>query len=364
MKTKHDVVPDLDLFWEAVQKRDSEMDGVFFYGVTTTGIYCRPSCPSRRPLRKHWRVFGDAADAERGGYRACLRCRPHRLEQADPTTQALIRVARLIRDRAEESLTLKALAAHGGISPSHLQRRFKALFGVSPRQFQADVRLHALKHALRDGQSVTAASHVAGYGSSSRVHEQVDGALGMTPSAYRAGGCGEEIHHAVKRTRMGLLMMAATARGVCFVQFGESEEALIEALQAEFPKARLQPSGARESEALALWMAALDEYMAGKAPSPELPLDLRGTAFQLEVWRFLRTVPEGRVLSYAELARSVGRPRASRAAAGACAANRVAVLVPCHRVLRSDGSLGGYRWGTDRKRVLLDRERTRNARAN
>lgn len=351
---------DARLCWEAVSQRRAALDGSFVYAVHSTGIYCRPSCPSRRPRPDGLSYYADPEQAEAAGYRACRRCAPRQAPGPDPTTRTLIDVSRHLWQQAETPLTLQALARWSGLSAGHLQRRFKALFGVSPRQFQAAARLQRLKSRLREGASVTEAMHAAGYSSASRLHAQTDGRLGMTPSSYRSGGAGETIHHACRDTALGLLMMAATPRGICFVQFGEDVQQLERQLGAEFPRATLRPSDARDSPELDSWIAALDAHLSRDAACPELPLDLRGTAFQLKVWEFLIRTREGEALSYTELAAGIGSPRAIRAAASACAANRVAVLVPCHRVLRGDGSLGGYRWGLQRKRVLIDAERRRS----
>jgi AraC family transcriptional regulator of adaptative response/methylated-DNA-[protein]-cysteine methyltransferase len=266
-------------------------------------------------------------------------------------------IAQFIDAHAEETLPLARLADEAGLSPFHLQRTFKAVIGVSPRAYQAAARLRRFKERLRDGDSVLGATFEAGYGSTSRIYEQIDGGLGMTPSVYRAGGEGESIVHAVRETDLGPLMMAATPRGVCFVQFGQSRAALLAELRREFPKAALAEAGSAADQALGPWMTALAAHLSGAAPRPDLPLDLRGTAFQIRVWRFLLSVKAGDVVSYSEVAAGIGAPRAVRAAASACAANRLAVLVPCHRALRADGALGGYRWGLDRKRALLAAER-------
>jgi AraC family transcriptional regulator of adaptative response/methylated-DNA-[protein]-cysteine methyltransferase len=266
-----------------------------------------------------------------------------------------------IRAHAEDTLPLAKLAARAGLSPWHFQRSFKAVLGVTPKQFQAAARLERLKTNLREGEGIAGAMFGAGFGSTSRVYEQVDGQLGMTPAAYRAGGAGETLHYAVRKTALGLLMMAATARGVCFVQFGTSETALKDQLAREYPKAKLVAS--EGSAGLNAWIDALEAHIRQAGPRPDLPLDLRGTAFQIRVWRFLLSVREGDAVSYSEVAQGIGAPKAVRAAASACAANRIAVLVPCHRVLRGDGGLGGYRWGVERKRALLDVERKRRAEA-
>jgi len=272
-------------------------------------------------------------------------------------------MAATIAAHADETLPLARLAAEAGMSPFHFQRSFTAVIGVSPKAYQAAERLRAFKERLREGSSVLDATFDAGYGSTSRVYAQVAGRLGMTPSAYRNGGAGESIVHAVRDTALGPLMMAATGRGVCFVQFGDSAGALAEQLAREFPKAKLEPASPAAGAPLDAWMAALAKHLAGAGPRPDLPLDLRGTAFQIKVWRFLISVKRGDAVSYSELAAGAGSPRAVRAAASACAANRVAVLVPCHRALRADGGLGGYRWGLDRKRALLDAERVAEAAA-
>jgi AraC family transcriptional regulator of adaptative response/methylated-DNA-[protein]-cysteine methyltransferase len=270
-------------------------------------------------------------------------------------------IAAFISAHADEPLSLATLAREAGLSPSHLQRTFTAVMGVSPKAFHAAARVKRFKSRLRAGKDVTTATFDAGYGSTSRAHATVDGALGMTPSAYRAGGAGETIVYATRATHLGELLMAATERGVCFVDFGADANELRERLAAEFPRATLQPATVAAQAPLDAWMAALADHLAGGAPRPDLPLDLRGTALQIRVWRFLLSVKAGDVVSYTELAAGVGAPRAARAVANACAANRLAVLVPCHRALRADGELGGYRWGLERKRALLDAERAQRA---
>jgi AraC family transcriptional regulator of adaptative response/methylated-DNA-[protein]-cysteine methyltransferase len=277
----------------------------------------------------------------------------------DRTNRLIRAVAEYIEKNADGPLSLSHLAKRAHLSPAHLQRTFKAVLGVSPKMYHDAARLRRLKGGLKAGRRVLDAITEAGFESTSRIYGHAPRNLGMTPSAYRRGGAGEHITYAGRITAMGPLLMAATDRGVCFAQFGESEAALIEQLQSEFPNASHTPSQMAASRELDLWIQALDAHIAGSAPRPDLPLDLRGTAFQIRVWRFLLQVPEGSVLSYTELAAGIGAPSAARAAASACAANRIAVLVPCHRVLRGNGGLGGYRWGTPRKRVLIDRERAR-----
>ena len=347
--------------WPRVLARDPAADGAFVYAVKTTGVFCRPSCAARPARPENVAFFETGAAAEAAGFRACLRCRPLVAEGRDPLTARIEALAGFIRDHADEALPLTRLAGEVGMSPFHLQRSFKAVLGVSPKDYQAAQRLDRFKARLREGDSVLGATFEAGYGSTSRIYEQVDGGLGMTPSAYRAGGAGETIVHACRQSVLGPLLMAATPRGVCFVQFGPHEADLRARLRAEFPRAELRPAGPEAEGPLAAWMAALEAHLADGAPRPDLPLDLRGTAFQLRVWRFLLSVKPGEVVSYSELAAGVGAPRAVRAAASACAANRIAVLIPCHRALRADGGLGGYRWGLERKRALLASERAEAA---
>ncbi len=345
---------DDDSRYKAVVDRNRAADGQFFYAVTTTGVYCRPSCASRRPNRENVRFYGSAEAAEAGGFRACRRCRPDNWANDQ---ERLADTARYIEAHADEALPLKNLADRVDWSPTVLQKKFKALFGVSPKVFRDAARMGRLKELLRESGDVTAAIFEAGFGSTSRVYERSARNLGMTPAAYRSGGDGEIIFHAYRDSSLGPMLMAATERGICFVQFGNSQRDLLDTLAHEFPKATLAASPAADSPALDAWMAAIEQHLANGGPKPDLPLDLRGTAFQLKVWRFLLSISDGATISYADVARGIGQPRAVRAAASACGRNRVAVLVPCHRVLRGNGDLGGYRWGIDRKRTLLDAER-------
>jgi AraC family transcriptional regulator of adaptative response/methylated-DNA-[protein]-cysteine methyltransferase len=266
------------------------------------------------------------------------------------------RIARYIAAHADEPLPLARLAREAGISPTYLQRRFRALVGVSPREFQDSIRLGVLKSKLATGQRVIDAIGSAGFESTSRVYATRARSLGMSPSRYRAGGAGEAISYAVRPTRLGTLMMAATDQGVCFASFGPDAASLERELRGEFPRAQITPSDAAGSSALAAWIDALEAYLEHDAPCPDLPLDLRGTAFQIKVWRFLVGMKHGTRATYTELARGIGAPAAVSAAASACGANRIAVLVPCHRILRGDGGLGGYRWGIERKQALLEQE--------
>lgn len=280
---------------------------------------------------------------------------------SDKTLQKFIDLARFVADHADETLTLERLSARVHLSTSRMQRVFKSIFGVSPKKFQQAARSERFKQLLRDGTDITDAIYQSGYGSTSRVYGQTMHNIGMTPKSYRAGGAGETITWACRETVLGPILMAATPRGVCFAQFGEDCRQLKHQLQDEFPKAELRPYDSESPQQLDQWIDALNGYLQNRQPRPELPLDLKGTAFQIKVWEFLLGLQEGDVISYSELAQAIDKPRAVRAAASACAANRIAVLVPCHRILRGDGGLGGYRWGLERKRALLDAERRRKA---
>ena len=280
-------------------------------------------------------------------------------QQNTNALQKFIELARYIAANADEKLTLETLAARVHLSPSRFQRVFKSIFGVSPKKFQQAARSDRFKALLRAGTDITDAIYEAGYGSGSRIYGQTMHNIGMTPKSYRAGGAGETLSWACRDTALGPILMAATDRGVCFAQFGNDCETLQQQLRAEFPRAELKRYQETSSGQLDQWIDALDAYIQNKQPRPELPLDLQGTAFQIKVWEFLLSLEDGDVISYSELAQGIGKPKAIRAAASACAANRIAVLVPCHRILRGDGGLGGYRWGQARKRALLDAERVR-----
>jgi AraC family transcriptional regulator of adaptative response/methylated-DNA-[protein]-cysteine methyltransferase len=343
-----------DAMWRAVLARDAACDGRFFYAVLTTGVYCRPSCPSRRPLRRNVRFFENAAEAERAGFRACLRCRPGQPEALD---ERLRRACDTLRAHADAPAPLAALARQAGLSPSHFQRAFKAALGVTPREFHARLRLERFKGVLKNGSAVTAAVYAAGYGSPSRVYESADARLGMTPAQYARGAAGLAIRYVVVETSLGWMTLAATDRGLCAIQFAASAAELPGRLRAEFPAARIEPAAEPYSAQLQGWIDALREHLAGRQPALDLPLDLRATAFQSKVWRYLQSIPYGSVESYSGVAAALGQPTAARAVARACAANRVALVIPCHRVIRESGELGGYRWGLERKRALIEGER-------
>ncbi|WP_369160070.1 bifunctional DNA-binding transcriptional regulator/O6-methylguanine-DNA methyltransferase Ada [Candidatus Thiodiazotropha sp. LNASS1] len=340
----------------AVAQRDKSYDGRFLYGVITTGVFCKPSCTSRRARAENIRFFTDAASAMNAGFRPCQRCRP---TDSVNSMKWLCDIARFIEKHGDERLTLKGLANQVGLSPSHLQRRFKAAFGVSPKAYQDAVRVRHLKRSLKQGKGVTSAIYSAGFGSISRVYGAASHQFGMTPKAYQSGGTGETVYYACRDTAIGPMLMAATHRGVCFVEFGEDEGTLMGQLSEEFPCAKIAASPAEDAPELDLWIKALDAHISVGAPCPDLPLDLRGTAFQVKVWRFLLNIHAGEVMTYTEVAAKIDKPKAARSVGSACTANRIGVLIPCHRVLRGDGKLGGYRWGVDRKRALLDLERAR-----
>jgi AraC family transcriptional regulator of adaptative response/methylated-DNA-[protein]-cysteine methyltransferase len=338
--------------WRAVLDRDRRQDGAFVYAVRSTGVYCRPSCPSRRPRRDRVRFFVLPEAAEGAGYRACLRCKPRLAVSADPSLQRLRHVCRFIEDRLDQPLTLERLASAAGLSPHHLQRTFKAALGISPRDYAEALRLRELRRRLRRGEAVSDAGYAAGYGSSRGLYERAPAQLGMTPATYRKGGKGMSITYAISPSPLGRLLVAATERGVCRVGLADSDRELEQVLHEEFPKATLS----RDETGLRRWVAAVLDGLRGAEPGVELPLDVRATAFQWRVWQELRKIPRGATRSYAEVARAVGRPAAARAVGQACNRNPVALVIPCHRVVASDGTLGGYRWGLERKKKLLASE--------
>jgi AraC family transcriptional regulator of adaptative response/methylated-DNA-[protein]-cysteine methyltransferase len=344
--------------WEAVETRDKSLAGVFFYGVTTTKVFCKPGCASRTPNLKNVRFYQTAEEAQADGLRACLRCKP--LDNATDTARKTFRqVCAYIRKNLDnrQALKLESLSRRFGLSTFHFQRTFKTTVGVSPRQYVEAIRMETLKENLKTNVSVTGAIYNAGFASSSRVYERVDTRLGMTPHEYRSGGKGVELSYVTAETPLGLMMLAATNRGLCFLEFGESEEELLESLQQEYPSSVRLAMKKPYSKQFAGWMQALSTYLEGERALQKLPVAVHGTAFQLKVWSYLQTIPAGTVQSYTEVAQAIGHPKAVRAVASACAANRIALVIPCHRVIRGDGGLGGYRWGLERKRTLIDAER-------
>ncbi|MGB8885600.1 MAG: bifunctional DNA-binding transcriptional regulator/O6-methylguanine-DNA methyltransferase Ada [Candidatus Korobacteraceae bacterium] len=335
--------------WQQVLARDARQDGRFVFAVKTTGIFCRPSCPSRRPRRDSVEFFPNPNEAERAGYRACLRCKPTEISsQAQYVTRA-----RQLLDNAEGVVTLAQLSKRIGLSPFHLQRLFKRATGLSPREYQSARRMQQVKTQLRSGDDVTTALYDAGFGSSSRLYEKAPQQLGMTPGEYRRGGAGATITFALAPTPLGRLLVASTERGLCAVRFGDNAAELERDLRDEFDSAILH----RDDAAMRKYVEPLLAAIRGENTTIDLPLDVRATAFQMKVWATLRKIPSGETRSYSDVAREIGAPKAVRAVARACASNPVALAVPCHRVVRSDGDLAGYRWGVGRKKKLLERER-------
>jgi AraC family transcriptional regulator of adaptative response/methylated-DNA-[protein]-cysteine methyltransferase len=337
--------------WAAIVRREPGADGVFYYAVRTTGVYCRPSCGARRALRANVRFFDSPAAAERAGFRACKRCHPDGAGLKQRHAGLVARACRLI-DQAETMPDLAALAHDAGISRFHFHRLFKGHTGMTPKAYITAQRARRVREQLQRSGSITGAIYDAGFGSNGRFYAGSDAALGMTPSTYRGGGAGTQIRFAVGECSLGALLVGATDKGVCAILLGDDANALLRELEQRFPKARLL-GGDRGFERLVAQVAGLVE---DPASALDLPLDLRGTAFQLRVWQALRKIRPGTTTSYSELARRLGRPGSARAVGGAVAANALAVAIPCHRVICRDGSLSGYRWGVSRKRALLARE--------
>ncbi|HLI30622.1 MAG TPA: bifunctional DNA-binding transcriptional regulator/O6-methylguanine-DNA methyltransferase Ada [Terriglobia bacterium] len=340
---------DHSAWWRAVEERDHKFDGAFVYAVFSTGVYCRPSCPARRPTRDRVVFFRSSEIAQDSGFRPCRRCHPEANRRADLRAQRAEEVCRYIEAHVEEPVTLGQLAGKFGIDPSHLQRTFKLAVGISPREYADACRMSVVKMRLRDGQPVTEALYQAGFGSGSRLYERSSSHLGMTPATYRKGGKGMRISYAIVPTSLAWVLVGSTERGVCTVRLGDSKKALEAELKAEFPYAGFERSNPKLSQ----WVGEIVRRVQGKEASTEIPLDVQATAFKRRVWQALCEIPHGATRSYQDVARSVGKPRAYRAVANACASNPVAIVVPCHRVIRSDGSLGGYGGGIERKQELL-----------
>jgi AraC family transcriptional regulator, regulatory protein of adaptative response / methylated-DNA-[protein]-cysteine methyltransferase len=354
-----------DARWQAVQMRDKRADGNFVYAVHSTGIYCKPSCPSRKPGRAQVKFFLLPAGAEQEGFRACKRCKPQLTRVQDPRTEAVARVCGEIDRQVQNGdglasggkrndfhLTLPALGAGAGMSPHQLERAFRRIMGISPRKYADAQRMKFLKSRLNKGDDVTTALYEAGFGSSSRLYERAPGHLGMTPAAYRQGGAGMEIHYTIVNSPLGRLLVGATDRGISALYLGKDDAPLEAALRTEYPRAKIH----RERNGMQEWVGKILEHLRGHEPNLDLPTDVQATAFQRRVWEELRKIPYGATRTYTQVARSIGRPTAIRAVARACATNPVSVVVPCHRVVREDGNLAGYRWGIERKRELLEHE--------
>ncbi|MBD8532882.1 MULTISPECIES: bifunctional DNA-binding transcriptional regulator/O6-methylguanine-DNA methyltransferase Ada [unclassified Massilia] len=342
----------LEARWAAVQARDPGADGVFYYSVRTTGVYCRPSCGARPALRANVAFHASCADAEAAGFRPCLRCKPDQPPLAERQAQAVAAACRLL-DAADDAPDLDAVAHAVGMSRFHFQRVFKAHAGVTPKAYAAARRAARVRAALGQENTVTDALYAAGFNSSSRFYAGSEAMLGMAPASFRKGGAGEEIRFAVGACSLGAILVAATSRGICAVLLGDDPDLLLRDLQDRFPKARLIGADAGFEQQVAQVVGLVEAPRIGL----DLPLDVRGTAFQQRVWTALRTIPAGETVSYTELAQRIGAPAAVRAVAGACAANPVAVAIPCHRVVRTDGGLSGYRWGIERKAALIAREK-------
>ena len=337
--------------WQAVKRRDAAFDGKFLFAVRTTGIYCRPSCASRPAKRENVTFFETGAQAEKAGYRACKRCRPNEIGAPDPQMEAVKRACERI-EQAEEAPKLAELATSAGLSPYHFHRVFKAITGVTPKAYAAERRARRAADKLRTAETVTEAIYDAGFNSSSRFYENTDARLGMTPGAVRRGGAGTVIRFAVGEASLGAVLVAATDKGVCAILLGDDPDALVRDLQDRFPQAEFEGDDPSFERTVA--------EVVGLVEAPghrlDLPLDIRGTAFQQRVWAALQAIPPGQTATYTEIARAIGQPKAVRAVAQACGANPLAIAIPCHRVVRSDGDLSGYRWGVERKRKLIDRE--------
>ncbi len=336
--------------WRAVVNRDAGQDGRFVFAVSSTGVFCRPSCPARRPRRENVQFFHTPDEAERAGYRACLRCRPKAagLNRQNAIVKAM---CRFIEQHLDEPITLSRLSKEFRQSPFHLQRTFKAVLGVTPREYVDSCRVNQFKNNLRSGHSVTRAMYDAGYSSSSRLYERTASQLGMTPDKYRRGAVAATIRYTLTDSPLGRMLIAATDKGICAIQFADTDDELEQGLKHEFPFAIRK----REDDSLGEWKAALLRQMQGKVSSA-LPLDIQATAFQRRVWTYLQSIPFGKTRSYSQVAKAIGQPTAARAVARACATNRIAVAIPCHRVVRGSGEMGGYRWGMERKKTLLEME--------
>jgi AraC family transcriptional regulator of adaptative response/methylated-DNA-[protein]-cysteine methyltransferase len=345
------VIQTRDPRWRAIQRRDRGADGTFWYGVRTTGVYCRPCCSSRRPRRENIELFDTWTAAERGGYRACKKCRPNQPQNRHPVHAAVAQACEILQE-ADSPPKLAALARQVGLSPFHLQRLFKQTLGISPKVFARSVQSGRFKGELSRQPTVTRALYKAGYESTSRGYDRAREELGMTPGQYRRGGAGQIVRYAIAPCTLGFVLVAATQRGICLIALGDTPKQLDSALKDRLHKADCRPAGEDFQNTLAKVVALIDN----PSGSLDLPLDIQGTAFQRRVWEALQKVPAGKTVTYAELARRIGCPRAVRAVAGAVAANRLAVAIPCHRAVRADGHPSGYRWGLPRKASLQARE--------
>ena len=341
--------------WEALVRRDQQAGGEFVYGVLTTGVYCRPTCASRLPNRENVRFFKTSMEAEQADFRPCKRCKPEAPNWKQPQTSAVLKACRMIAE-ADAPLSLKELAHAAGLSLFHFHRLFKKIVGVTPKQYAMEKRASLVREHLQEDATITQTMYQAGFGSSSRFYEKATATLGMKPSTYKNGAQDMCIRFAIVPSWLGLVLVAATAQGICAIDFGNTPETLKEDLRRRFPKAEFQDPDPNFTAMIAQILTFLEGPHRGRL---DLPLDVRGTAFQRRVWLALQEIPPGATVSYADIATRIGKPKAARAVAQACAANTIAVAIPCHRVVRGNGDLGGYRWGVERKRVLLERESKR-----
>ena len=340
-----------DTRWQAVLARDGTNDGKFVFAVSSTGVYCRPSCPSKRPRRENVTFFRHVREAESAGYRECLRCRPRSLS-GNPKQDLIKAVCRYIEQHLDESVTLAQLGKVFRQSPFHLQRTFKAVLGITPKEYADSCRMKGFRQKLKAGQSVTRAMHEAGYSSTSRLYSRTASELGMEPAKYRRGAVAAPIRYTCTDSSLGRLLIAATDKGICSIQFADSDEELEQGLKQEFPFAMRR----RDDEGMSDLAGNLMRHMSGAEVMPSLPLDIQATAFQRRVWSYLQSIGFGETRSYSEVAKAIKQPSAVRAVAHACASNPVAIAIPCHRVVRSNGDLSGYRWGIERKKALLKLE--------
>ena len=341
--------------WQAVLARDSASDGKFVFAVSSTGVYCRPSCPAKRPRRENVTFFRRPQEAEGAGYRECLRCRPKAVS-GNPRQELIKSVCRYIEQHLDEPITLAQLSAEFLLSPFHLQRTFKALLGITPKEYADSCRMRGFRQNLKAGHSVTRAMHEAGYNSTSRLYERTTSELGMEPSKYRRGAIAAPIRYTCADSPLGRLLIAATDKGICSIKFADSDEELEQGLKQEFPFAVRRRDDRDLAELAQRVMQRIRGTGKDKDLTSALPLDIQATAFQRRVWSYLQSIAVGETRSYSQVAKAIRRPSAVRAVARACATNPVAIAIPCHRVLRANGDMGGYRWGVERKKALLAME--------
>lgn len=340
-----------EVFWNAVKAKDARFDGAFVFGVKTTGVFCKPSCTSRPAKRENVEFFADITAAEACGFRACLRCKPTQAANADPVVERIVAACRELEEYPEAMLD--ELAESAEMSAYHFHRKFKELIGISPKKYAEAIKMENFKEQIRSGSDVTTAMYEAGFGSSRGLYEKASEGLGMTPSTYKKGGAGMKINYMITDCELGKLLVARTPRGICSVTFGDKVADLRDGLSEEFPNAEIT----EDDQNLKTAVDAIIKYLAGENKRLVLPLDLQATAFQLQVWEFLKKIPYGETRSYRAIAEELGDKKKVRAVAQACAKNRVALVIPCHRVIASDGKLSGYRWGVERKKKLLAKEK-------